>query len=144
MLDMGQPVKIIDLAQDMIRLSGYEVDKDIEIVFTGLRPGEKLFEELFIPGEEYERTQHEKIIKVKNASRIVPEQVEFKVEALCKAATKNDPNLIVFLLEQLVPEYMPDYLNVEGQKSTVDSNTNPLNTTQNPPSNQLSVPAITN
>lgn len=144
MLDMGQPVKIIDLAKDMIRLSGYEVDKDIEIVFTGLRPGEKLFEELFIPGEEYERTQHEKIIKVKNASRIVPEQVEFKVEALCKAATKNDPNLIVFLLEQLVPEYMPDYLNVEGQKSTVDSNTNPLNTTQNPPSNQLSVPAITN
>ncbi|GET41756.1 polysaccharide biosynthesis protein [Microseira wollei] len=144
MLDMGQPVKIIDLAKDMIRLSGYEVDKDIEIVFTGLRPGEKLFEELFIPGEEYERTQHEKIIKVKNASRIVPEQVEFKVEALCKAATKNDPNLIVFLLEQLVPEYMPDYLNLEGQTSTVDSNTNPLNTTQNPRSNQLSVPAITN
>ncbi|HAZ49442.1 MAG TPA: polysaccharide biosynthesis protein [Cyanobacteria bacterium UBA11369] len=138
MLDMGQPVKIVDLAKDMIRLSGYEVGKDIEIVFTGLRPGEKLFEELFIPGEEYERTQHEKIIRVKNASRILPEQLDLEIEAICEAATKNDNNLIVFMLEQLVPEYMPDYLNVEGQARTIDSNTNPLNPTQ------LSVPSISN
>ena len=138
MLDMGQPVKIVDLAKDMIRLSGYEVGKDIEIAFTGLRPGEKLFEELFIPGEEYERTQHEKIIRVKNASRILPEQLDLEIEAICEAATKNDTNLIVFMLEQLVPEYMPDYLNVEGQARTIDSNTNPLNPTQ------LSVPSISN
>jgi FlaA1/EpsC-like NDP-sugar epimerase len=144
MLDMGEPVKIVDLAKDMIRLSGYEVDKDIEIVFTGLRPGEKLFEELFIPGEEYERTQHEKIIKVKNASRIVPAQLDLEIEALCEAATKNHSTLIVFLLEQLVPEYTPDYLNLEGQASAVDSNSNPeeyrLNNQNNPPLNQLFVP----
>lgn len=60
MLDMGQPVKIVDLAKDLIRLSGYEVGKDIDISFTGLRPGEKLYEELFIPGEKYDRTEHEK------------------------------------------------------------------------------------
>ncbi|MGL5796150.1 MAG: polysaccharide biosynthesis protein, partial [Waterburya sp.] len=51
MLNMGQPVKIVDLAKDLIRLSGYEVGKDIEIVFTGLRPGEKLYEELLVEGE---------------------------------------------------------------------------------------------
>jgi FlaA1/EpsC-like NDP-sugar epimerase len=60
MLDMGQPVKIVDLAKDLIRLSGYEVDKDIKIQFSGLRPGEKLYEELFIQGEEYEPTEQKK------------------------------------------------------------------------------------
>ena len=72
MLDMGQPVKIVDLAKDLIRLSGLQVDKDIKIQFTGLRPGEKLFEELFIPGEQYEKTEHEKILIVKNARNFTP------------------------------------------------------------------------
>lgn len=109
MLDMGQPVKILDLAKDLIRLSGYEEGKDINIVFTGLRPGEKLFEELFIKGEQYEPTQHEKIRIVRNASGIVPENLEFIVEALCEAAINNDPTLIVDLLELLVQEYTPEY-----------------------------------
>lgn len=107
MLNMGEPVKIVDLAKDLIRLSGYEVGKDIDILFTGLRPGEKLFEELFIPGEQYEPTQHEKLLTVQNASGIVPENLAFTVEALCEAARKNDRNLIIFLLKQLVPEYTP-------------------------------------
>jgi FlaA1/EpsC-like NDP-sugar epimerase len=112
MLNMGEPVKIVDLAKELIRLSGYEVNKDIDIVFTGLRPGEKLFEELFIEGEEYERTQHEKLLVVKNASRIIPENMNVAVEALCKAADKNDGDYIMFLLEQLVPGYKPKYLKV--------------------------------
>lgn len=110
MLNMGEPVRIVDLAKELIRLSGYEVNKDIEIVFTGLRPGEKLFEELFITGEEYELTEHEKLLLVKNASRIVPDNLEIAVEALCYAAAKNDANTIMFLLEQLVPGYKPKYL----------------------------------
>ncbi|QLE40892.1 polysaccharide biosynthesis protein [Nostoc sp. C052] len=110
MLNMGEPVKIVDLAKELIRLSGYEVDKDIKIAFTGLRPGEKLFEELFIEGEEYEPTQHEKLLVVKNASRIIPENINVILEALCKAADKNDGNSIMFLLEQIVPGYRTKYL----------------------------------
>jgi FlaA1/EpsC-like NDP-sugar epimerase len=107
MLNMGQPIKIVDLAKDLIRLSGYEVGKDIEIVFTGLRPGEKLYEELFIPGEQYEPTQHDKILIAKNASDILPENLDRAVAALSEAAAKNDSNLLLFLLGQLVPEYIP-------------------------------------
>ncbi|MBN3960630.1 nucleoside-diphosphate sugar epimerase/dehydratase [Nostoc sp. NMS8] len=110
MLNMGKPVKIVDLAKELIRLSGYEVDKDIKITFTGLRPGEKLFEELFIEGEEYEPTQHDKLLVVKNASRIIPDNINVILEALCKAADKNDGNSIMFLLEQIVPGYRTKYL----------------------------------
>ncbi|MBD2355865.1 polysaccharide biosynthesis protein [Tolypothrix sp. FACHB-123] len=110
MLNMGEPVKIVDLAEELIRLSGYEVNKDIEIVFTGLRPGEKLFEELFIPGEEYKLTQHEKLLVVKNASLFIPQNLEVTVEKLRKAAEINDGKSIVCLLEQIVPGYKPKSL----------------------------------
>lgn len=123
MLNMGQPVKIVDLAKDLIRLSGYEVGKDIDILFTGLRPGEKLFEELFIPGEQYEPTQHEKIITVRNASKIIPENLEPIVEALCEAARKNDYNLLVFLLKKLVSEYTPGNLHANFTALTLQENT---------------------
>ncbi|MGB0360128.1 MAG: polysaccharide biosynthesis protein, partial [Endozoicomonas sp.] len=75
-LEMGEPVKIVDLARRMIVLSGLSVKDesnlggDIEITFSGLRPGEKLYEELFIPGESYQRTRHEKIFVVQSASVI--------------------------------------------------------------------------
>jgi FlaA1/EpsC-like NDP-sugar epimerase len=117
MLNMGEPVKIVDLAKELIRLSGYEVNKDIDIVFTGLRPGEKLFEELFIPGEEYEPTQHEKLFLVKNASRIIPETLAVVVETLCKAAVNNDAHSMMFLLKQLVWGYKPKYLENSLQSS---------------------------
>lgn len=68
-LDMGEPVKIVDLARDMIRLSGLQEGRDIDIEFTGLRPGEKLYEELFVPGEAYERTTREKILVARNGVR---------------------------------------------------------------------------
>ena len=67
-LDMGEPVRIVDLARDLIRLSGLEPDRDIEIRYTGLRPGEKLFEELFGADEAYGRTQHEKIFVYRNGN----------------------------------------------------------------------------
>lgn len=109
MLNMGKPVKIVDLARDLIRLSGYEVDRDIEIKFTGLRPGEKLFEELLIPGEKYEPTEHEKLLVVPNASQMVPDSLELTVKALGQAAFQNNTSLILFLLEQLVAGYVPKY-----------------------------------
>jgi FlaA1/EpsC-like NDP-sugar epimerase len=110
MLNMGEPVKIVDLAKELIRLSGYEVNKDIDIVFTGLRPGEKLFEELFVPGEEYENTEHQKLFVVKNASRIIAKNLNDRINALCQAADKNDSNTIKLLLEELVPGYNPNSL----------------------------------
>ncbi len=113
MLNMGQPVKIVDLAKDLIRLSGYEAGKDIEIVFTGLRPGEKLYEELLIAGEEYESTAHKKVLVVKNASRIIPENLDLTIEILGKAAAKSDVNLILFLLDQLVVGYTSKYQKIE-------------------------------
>jgi FlaA1/EpsC-like NDP-sugar epimerase len=127
MLNMGEPVKIVDLASELIRLSGYKVNEDIDIVFTGLRPGEKLFEELFIEGEVYDPTEHEKLFMVKNSSRIIPKNLNVSVDALCQAADRNDTNTIKFLLEQLVPGYKPKYLDDWGQierltnsNSTVD------------------------
>ncbi len=122
MLNMGKPVKIVDLAKELIRLSGYEVNQDIEIVYTGLRPGEKLFEELFIPGEEYEATQHEKLLVVKNASGMIPENLAITVETLCQAALKNDTRFILFLLEQLVPGYKAKHLENYGL-ANISSNT---------------------
>lgn len=105
MLNMGQPVKIVDLAKDLIHLSGYEVGKDIEIVFTGLRPGEKLYEELLVEGEEYQPTAHDKVLVVKNASQIIPTNLDQTVNILFEAAEQNDINLIVFLLNRLVTGY---------------------------------------
>ncbi|AUT00938.1 polysaccharide biosynthesis protein [Nostoc sp. CENA543] len=105
MLNMGEPVKIVDLAKELIKLSGYEVYKDIDIVFTGLRPGEKLFEELFIEGEEYEKTEHEKLFVVKNASKILPHKLSMNVELLCVAAARNDVKSIMLLLQELVSGY---------------------------------------
>ncbi|MEH2307079.1 polysaccharide biosynthesis protein [Nostoc sp.] len=121
MLNMGEPVKIVDLAKELIRLSGYEVNKDIDILFTGLRPGEKLFEELFIEGEEYEQTQHEKLIVVKNGSRIVSENLAMTVEKLCTAAGKNDIKYIMLLLEQLVSGYKPKYLENKERRNSLKS-----------------------
>lgn len=107
LLDMGEPIKIVDMATDLIRLSGLEVGRDIDIVFTGLRPGEKLFEELFVPGERYERTRHEKIFIAGNASSFVPEHLDDTVDSLKRAADLNDRDAVIRGLQNLIPEYRP-------------------------------------
>jgi len=117
MLNMGQPVKIVDLARDLIKLSGYEVGQDIDIVFTGLRPGEKLYEELLVEGEEYESTTHEKVLVVKDASRIIPPNLDTTIDVLCQAAKRNDINLIVFLLDRLVVGYTSKYQQVDVEQA---------------------------
>jgi FlaA1/EpsC-like NDP-sugar epimerase len=104
-LDMGKPIKIVDLARDLIKFSGLEVGRDIEIQFVGLRPGEKLFEELFVPGESYRRTQHEKIFIAGNASSFVPDDLDEAVSALFASAKRSDRTAILRGLKNLVPEY---------------------------------------
>ena len=109
-----------------------KVGKDIDIVFTGLRPGEKLYEELLLEGEEYEPTAHEKVLVVKNASRILPANLDTTIEILCKAAENNDINLIIFLLDRLVIGYTSKYqeINVERAQDSLEkiiSQTHELN-----------------
>ena len=102
-LDMGEPVKIADLARDMIRLSGL-TEADIEIIYTGIRPGEKLFEELAINKEEMDKTRHKKIF-------VAPEEVEgFQLlgeyyESLIETAEGGDAQGVRLLLKQMIPTY---------------------------------------
>jgi FlaA1/EpsC-like NDP-sugar epimerase len=103
-LDMGEPVKIVDLARDMIELSGLEVGRDIDIEFTGTRPGEKLYEELFIPGETYKRTRHEQIFIANNASSFVPHDLDEEIYALEVAAQQHDVEAVMESLQYLVPQ----------------------------------------
>jgi FlaA1/EpsC-like NDP-sugar epimerase len=106
-LDMGQPVRIIDLARDLIRLSGLEPDKDIELRFTGIRPGEKLFEELSTMREGIERTTHPKIFTGTYDSPHLPGlRAQFDMMGpLCKTANAV---AIRQALAQLIPEYGDD------------------------------------
>ena len=101
-LDMGEPVKILDLARDMIELSGLQVGRDIDIAFVELRPGEKLFEELFLPGEQCDHTSHEKIFIARDASRLVPADVLALIADLEEAALSDDTPRTVRLLRLIV------------------------------------------
>ncbi|GAB4189785.1 MAG: nucleoside-diphosphate sugar epimerase/dehydratase [Calditrichia bacterium] len=108
-LDMGEPVRIMDLANDLIRLSGIKKHDEIEIKITGLRPGEKLFEELFIEGENYKKTKSDKIFIAENASAFIPSEFEQKLEKLL-AAVNGDPaptETVKRLFKEIVPEYKP-------------------------------------
>jgi FlaA1/EpsC-like NDP-sugar epimerase len=106
-LDMGQPVRIIDLAHDLIRLSGLEPDKDIEIRYTGVRPGEKLFEELSTLGEGIERTTHPKIFTGTYDSPHLP-ALRAHLETLGALCKSGSASAIPGALTQLVPEFGDD------------------------------------
>jgi FlaA1/EpsC-like NDP-sugar epimerase len=103
-LDMGSPVKILDLARDLIRLSGFEPDEDIEIKFIGLRPGEKLYEELTTDGEGIFPTSHEKISILRKKS-CDPDWLKGEIEELTALAEKQDAAGIKRKLKEILPEY---------------------------------------
>ncbi len=102
-LDMGEPVKIVDLARDMISLSGLRPFEDIPIVFTGLRPGEKLSEEIESSGESIDRTLHPKIF-VGRLTALPPAEVDQAVDELAAAAAGGDDARARRLLDELLPE----------------------------------------
>jgi FlaA1/EpsC-like NDP-sugar epimerase len=115
-LEMGTPVKIVDMARDLIRLSGKEPDSEIEIKYTGLRPGEKLYEELITEGEGIIETDHEKIMVLKNgkfgsgSESLTKESDEIEfidniIRELGSLADKNDAIGIKQKLKKIVPEY---------------------------------------
>ncbi len=103
--DMGKPVKILDLARNMIRLAGYTPEKDIMIKFTGLRPGEKLYEELLNQKETTLPTANEKIM-VARVREFDFEEINSKVDELIKTSRLTKPFTTVTLMKQLVPEFI--------------------------------------
>lgn len=103
-LDMGKPVKIYDLACDLIRLSGFEPNKDIKIKFTGLRPGEKLYEELLMSEEGLSSTAHNKIYIGKPTFESM-ERLELKLSMLKELLKENDNNNIKNMMGDIVPTY---------------------------------------
>src|SRR5260221_4893694 len=107
MLDMGEPVKIVDLARLLVELSGLEVGKDIDIVYSGIRPGEKLFEELVTFTEDSQRTKHDKIFLVSNARYSMPDSLDDQINILITEAAKENEERILQKLQELVPEFSP-------------------------------------
>jgi FlaA1/EpsC-like NDP-sugar epimerase len=105
-LEMGKPMRVVDLARNMIRLSGLQADKEIEIVYTGLRPGEKLFEELMLEGEGVKRTSHEKI-RVLSGAAVSLEQVRCWLDELSALVAAKNVHGLVQMFQQIVPEYKP-------------------------------------
>jgi len=106
LLDMGEPIRIVDIATDLIRLSGLTVGTDIEIKFTGMRPGEKLYEEMFFSAENVITTDHPKVLRARNG--ILPEGVMRRIEALVRAAEAEHPDEeLRQLLRNLVPDFHP-------------------------------------
>ena len=107
-LDMGRPVKILELAENMIRLSGYEPYRDIEIVETGLRPGEKLYEELLVSSRDLEKTVNGMIF-VEHQPPVTPEELERKLtllnDALEKTMRTEDVSCIREVLHRVVPTF---------------------------------------
>lgn len=102
-LDMGEPVKIVDLARDLITLSGYKPDEDIKIEFTGLRPGEKLYEEPLMDEVALTTTEHKKIFVEKPAETSI-DFIEKSIKEFKGAVTMDDEKII-----KLVKEKVPTY-----------------------------------
>ena len=114
-LDMGKPVRIVDLAEDVIRFYGLEPYVDVPIVFTGMRPGEKLFEELFTAEEGSEATSH-KQLSIAHLERPTPEWLEALTQLAIDAKRGDDARVL-----QLLHDLVPQFDKVSGQRSAVSN-----------------------
>lgn len=119
-LDMGEPVKIVDLAREMITLSGLRPGEDIEIVFSGVRPGEKLYEELSVKGEDISPTKHEKIYVWRNRKEDW-QRVCQMIEQLVSEADQLSLDNLKARLSEVVPEYRPE----SQEKNAGEARTSP-------------------
>ena len=104
-LDMGEPVRILDLAENMIRLSGMEPDVDIPIVETGLRPGEKLYEELLVKTETLSKTENE-LIFIERDAPVTEDEMNRKLQCLRDAVGTGDDETVREAMKQVVPTYV--------------------------------------
>ncbi|HSQ39836.1 MAG TPA: nucleoside-diphosphate sugar epimerase/dehydratase [Anaerolineales bacterium] len=102
-LNMGQPVRILDLVEDLIRLSGLEPGRDIEIAFTGIRPGEKLIEELSDDTMSFSPTAHPEIVRVESDEAVDGEQLNHTVDEMARLAGLDETDALLRLLDEVVP-----------------------------------------
>ncbi len=108
LLEMGKPIRIMQMAKDLIRLSGLEPEIDIPIVFTGLRPGEKLYEELQLFNEQKVKTKHRKIMILKDKKSNIPWPIMYEsIKEILHSASELDSEKIQTLLKQIIPTYVP-------------------------------------
>jgi FlaA1/EpsC-like NDP-sugar epimerase len=116
LLDMGEPVKVVDLATDLIRLSGLEPGRDIQIKFTGMRPGEKLYEEMFFSNEEAHPTDHPKILRAKKSGlqATVPAQIAALIEATLEGQSSD---ALRARLQSIVPDFTNNGASTASQAS---------------------------
>ena len=103
LLNMGKPVRILDLAEDLIRLSGLEPGKDIEITFTGIRPGEKLSEDLWEEGVHYHPTAHPEVFRLADEENLIDSSLSVTIKKLESLAQSGDNNAILDLLDSAIP-----------------------------------------
>ncbi|MCC6146764.1 MAG: polysaccharide biosynthesis protein, partial [Anaerolineaceae bacterium] len=103
-LNMGQQVRILDLAEDLIRLSGLEPGRDIEIVFTGIRPGEKLSEDLWDNGQSFAATDHPDIYRLEGQNELQGEELTLKIGELNRLAQEGDAEAIITMLDDIIPD----------------------------------------
>jgi FlaA1/EpsC-like NDP-sugar epimerase len=108
-LDMGEPVKIEAMARQLIELSGFEPGREIEIRYTGLRPGEKLYEELSHNEEVTEKTEHSKIwrLKPQNGLAMESDQLEQSIHGIIEEAARGNTAGAKQKIKEIVPEYQP-------------------------------------
>lgn len=129
LLDMGEPVKIVRLAEELIRLSGRRPYEEIEIVFTGLRPGEKLYEELLIAGEGVKATDHEKI-RILQATSFSEKELLNETERLFEAVKTADVKKLIRSLKNIVPEFhceLDETVHTKGEGMIFPSKVEKLN-----------------
>jgi FlaA1/EpsC-like NDP-sugar epimerase len=103
LLNMGEPVKILDLAKDLIRLSGLEPGQDIEIVFTGLSPGEKISEVLWDEGVSQQPTDHPEITRLEKIENLEDDQLDQVIDRLLQYSDEGDVDTLVSLLDEVIP-----------------------------------------
>ncbi len=119
-LDMGQPVKILDLAQNMIRLSGVS---GIEIIETGLRPGEKLYEELLVKTDELDKTENS-LIFIERQTPYPKDEIDKKLDLLQEACYSEDEDVVRTMLRKVVPTFKtPEEINAQAEESEEMKNT---------------------
>jgi FlaA1/EpsC-like NDP-sugar epimerase len=102
-LNMGQQVRILDLARDLIRLSGLEPGRDIEIIYSGIRPGEKLSEDLWDDGQAFVKTIHPDIYKLEAPDKLSGKDLEKAIDEMIRLAQEDDPQTIVKMMDDLIP-----------------------------------------